>query len=107
MIGWIKKMFLKYLTEKQEPLFHGAMVQRAFYIPFTVWDRLSAEGNHTLIETLRRVERKEEGYGTIIIPANGFSKDPETNRAVIEWLQEKGVLVYNPQQEIKELSETL
>ena len=52
-----------------------------------IWSRLVEEDNHDLIEKLRRVERKEGGYGTIVVPAEGFSKNSKTHQMVIDWLE--------------------
>ncbi len=64
-----------------------------------VWIALTFEGNTDLIKLLNRVERKEEGYGTVIIPQAGFSSDDDVHNAVLQWLKGKGVNVYSPHNE--------
>jgi len=82
--------------------------KRAVYSPQSVWDRLAIEGEHALIATLHKVEKGESGYGTLIEPDTGYSKDPVTNDLVKRWLdtQEK-VLVYNIRREVTELEQAL
>jgi len=84
-----------------------APTRKANFQPRTVWDRLTAEGNHELIHKLQKVERRETGYGTIVIPKEGFSKDPETHAAVIAWLDEQKTLALNPSREVAELEISL
>lgn len=97
----MKKLFMKLWGEESS-------TKRAVYQPQTVWDRLSIEGQHSLITTLHRIEKGASGYGTLIEPDTGYSKDPITNEMVKTWLgtQEK-VLVYNIKQEIMELEQAL
>jgi hypothetical protein len=100
----IRHMYLR----ASEALRGGAMGKRGTYEPQTVWDLLAAEGNHTLINTLHKVERRETGYTTIIIPTEGFSKDRRTHEAVVEWLKNHCTNEpYSPAQEVKELSLSL
>lgn len=72
-----------------------------------VWETLLLEGQYDLIEKLRRVERGEGGYGTIVVPAEGFSKNKKTHNLVIGWLSEKGVNILDTRKEEAELKETL
>lgn len=72
-----------------------------------VWGVLLAEGNHDLIRTLRRVEKKEGGYGTIVTPEEGFSKKSHTNELVLDWLKKQKVNVLDLQKEKEELRSAL
>jgi hypothetical protein len=81
--------------------------RRALYESKTVWDLLAAEGNHPLIATLRRVEQKEPGYQTVIIPERGWSTNKEIDDAVNDWLKTQGVNAWSPSQEITELERSL
>ncbi len=72
-----------------------------------IWRRLACEGKFDVIELLKRVEKEEGGYGTIIIPSGGFSNDEITNRLIIMWLEKKDVNVYSVEEEIKEYEEAL
>jgi hypothetical protein len=60
-----------------------------------LWERLAEEGNFELIEKLRRVEKGELGYGTIVVPHDGFSEEDETHNLVLDWLEEHGVNILN------------
>jgi hypothetical protein len=73
----------------------------------TVWDMLAADGKYDLIRRLQRVERGEPGYGTMIIPEGGWSRDPGTNDRVLCWLKDRHVNVWSPTQEIAELEQSL
>jgi len=100
----IKQIFLscvEAVRDKDEPY------PRVEYRVKTVWDRLAAENNNELITRLRRVEKGESGYGTIIIPAGGWSKNEITNDVVLAWLKVRDINVYSPAKEIAELEQTL
>lgn len=99
----IKWMYLK----ASEALKGGAMGRRTRYEPRTVWDLLAAEGNYTLITTLKKVERREAGYETMIIPERGYSKDPKTHEAVVKWLESHCENSYSPVQEVREMEQSL
>jgi hypothetical protein len=73
----------------------------------TVWDMLAADGKYDLIRRLQRVERGEPGYGTMIVPEGGWSRDPGTNDRVLCWLKDHRVNVWSPAQEIAELEQSL
>jgi hypothetical protein len=100
----IKQIFLscvEAVREKEEPY------RRAQYRVKTVWDRLAAENKHELIAKLRRVENGKAGYGTIIVPAGGWSKNESTTDAVMAWLKVRDINVYSPAKEIVELEQAL
>lgn len=71
----------------------------------TMWGRLEKEGRYSLISKLKAVERKEAGYGTIVVPDKGFSEDPVTHDMVIKWLIERQVNIINPKKLIKGLED--
>lgn len=106
MFHWIRFMFLKFLNEHPN-LTRGGPVHRINFTPQSVWDLLAAENQLALIDRLRRVERGEPGYRTVLIPNEGFSKDPKVHQAVLDWLRDHNVNVYNCAQEIAELADTL
>jgi hypothetical protein len=102
----VKELFLRFLNEHPEfgePTKHMRISTKSE----SVWELLVQEDNHDLIEKLHKVERKEKGYGTIVVPKDGFSKNGTTNQAVIDWLEEHDVNVLDPQKEISELKEAL
>jgi hypothetical protein len=74
-----------------------------------IWCRLAIANEIDLICLLRKVETREKGYSTIIIPDNGFTKDKELNDMIIQWLKSQNVNTppYNSKQEVKELTESL
>jgi len=63
---------------------------------FTLWEKLALEGNFKLIEKLRKVERGELGYGTIVVPEKGFSESDKTHNTVLNWLEERNINILNP-----------
>lgn len=60
-----------------------------------LWARLAGEGRLEVLEKLQHVERSDAGYGTIVVPAKGFSDSDRTHNCVIEWLRKKNVNVLN------------
>jgi len=77
--------------------------RRAEYTPQTVWDMLAAEGNLSLIERLKMVEQRYPGYGTMVVPEEGYSDDDDTHNAVIDWLRAHDVNVLNTRTTIARL----
>ena len=61
-----------------------------------IWGSLVFEGNHDLIRKLHRVEKDEPGFGTIVVPREGFSSNDETHNMVIRWLKSHNVNILNP-----------
>lgn len=101
----IKQIYLgcvEALREKESPT-----LTKRCYRAQTVWDMLAAENNHDLINKLRHCERRDPGYETIIIPDKGWSKNEETNDAVMTWLRLHDINVYSVSKEIEALSNTL
>jgi len=72
-----------------------------------IWRRLACESKHELIKILKRVEKEEGGYGTIIVPPDGFSCDEITHNLIINWLENKGVNVYSVENEVEKLKDAL
>ena len=72
-----------------------------------IWERLTLEGNHDLIAKLHYVEQGEAGFGTIVVPVEGFSEDDDTHNAVLDWLREHNVNILNPGREITILTKAL
>lgn len=73
----------------------------------TLWEKLAMEGKFDLIEKLRRVEVGEAGYGTVIVPPEGFSERDEVHNLVLDWLDEQGVNVLNVGLEVARLQKAL
>lgn len=71
------------------------------------WILLAAEGNDKTLRLLQKVEQKQPGYSTIIIGPNGFSENDDTHNAVLNWLRDRNVMVYSPQNEIYHLNKSL
>ena len=61
-----------------------------------LWARLAGEGRLDVLSRLTGVEKGVAGYGSIRVPAEGFSDNDRTHNAVIEWLRKKHVNVVNP-----------
>jgi hypothetical protein len=72
----------------------------------SVWDRLASQGNYALLEKLHYVELEIPGFSTVVVPAKGFSDDPETHNAVLAWLREHHVNIHNPSLMIARLERT-
>lgn len=70
-----------------------------------LWNTLVEAQEFALLERLREIEK--QGYGTIIMPSKGFSKDDTINNMVIDWLRLKDILVYSPESEIMEAERAL
>lgn len=61
----------------------------------TLWNRIVGEGNLELLSRLNRVEKREAGYATIVVPKEGFSDNDDTHNMVLDWLEARGVNVLN------------
>jgi hypothetical protein len=64
------------------------------YTP-TLWELLALEGRHDLLTTLHHVELKTPGYGTVIVPEEGFSENTDTHNMVLNYLKIQGVMTLN------------
>ena len=60
-----------------------------------LWGRLAGEGNLELLSRLNRIEKREAGYGTVVVPKEGFSDNDDTHNMVLDWLEARGVNVLN------------
>jgi hypothetical protein len=60
-----------------------------------LWLQLTTEGKFDLIRKLGRVENREPGYGTIIVPSEGFSDRDETHNMVLDWLKAHNINILN------------
>lgn len=72
-----------------------------------IWTALALEGNNELLRKLHRIENKEPGFGTVIVPRYGFSQNDETHNMILRWLKGKGVNVWSPLNEIANLEYAL
>lgn len=72
-----------------------------------LWKTLLEENKHDLINKLRKVEKREEGYGSIVIPKNGFSENLSTHFAVVSWLKDKGINIIDTNKIIDDLEKSL
>jgi len=72
-----------------------------------LWTRLALEGRHALLNKLRRAERREPGFGTIVVKKEGFSDDDETHNLVLKFLRQSSVCVFNPGLEVTRLERAL
>lgn len=72
-----------------------------------LWSLLLLEENHKLIKKLRHIEKKEIGWGTIVMPKEGFSKNKKTHKEVLKWLKKRKINILDVKKEIKELNEAL
>lgn len=70
--------------------------ERGYFRAETLWDRLISEGNLDLISKLHNVEAGLPGYGTIVVPHEGFSEDDTTHNMVLEYLQSHDINILNP-----------
>jgi len=61
----------------------------------TLWNRLFAEGKIELTNKLRKVELQEPGYGTIVMPDEGFSESDATHNLVVDFLDAHNVNIVN------------
>lgn len=61
-----------------------------------LWLTLASEGKYELITKLHRAQNKEEGYSTIIIPTEGFSKNDTTHNQVLKWLKKNKIKTFDP-----------
>lgn len=80
---------------------------RVSYSPRNLWDRLATEGRHDLITTLRHVELNTPGYGTIIVPPEGYSQDDTTHNMVLDYLNHHHINILNVQLTIEKLTRAL
>jgi hypothetical protein len=73
----------------------------------TLWEALWLDGNYDLIDKLYLAEIKTPGFGTIIVPREGFSSHDRIHNAVLDWLHSHEINVCNPSLEITKLTRAL
>lgn len=59
------------------------------------WLDLVLEGNFALIERLKKAERKEPGFTTVVVHREGFSPNDATHNKVLNWLHKHNINVHN------------
>jgi len=72
-----------------------------------LYNTLSEEGNLKLINLLKKVDSKEPGYGTVIVPKGGFSLNTKTHAMVICWLKDRNINIVDVDKEISDLENSL
>lgn len=72
-----------------------------------LWESLIAEGKHDLVKVLNHVENKDAGFGSIVVPADGFSKSKEIHNSVMVWLKERDINIVDVKREISDLKNSL
>jgi hypothetical protein len=68
-----------------------------------LWLTLASEGRFELIEKLQKAFNGVPGYGTIVVPQEGFSEVDRTHNMVIRSLKEHGVSIHDTLFEIGNL----
>jgi ribosomal protein L10 len=68
-----------------------------------LWFLLLKSDRTDLIKILQKVEKKEPGYGSIVVPEGGFIEDEKINDMILSWLKERNVNIINVKEEIKSL----
>jgi hypothetical protein len=103
----IRQMYLKVTQALRE----GGSIENPDIHPLIeprdVWARLTEEGNHDLIKTLHRIERKDPGYSTIVTHKEGWSNNDATHNAVLSWLRAHDVNILNVGKEVECLTRAL
>ena len=72
-----------------------------------LWELLVEDGKHDLVKILQHVENKDIGYGSIVMPAQGFSEDDNIHNMVLDWLLERNINIVNVGHEIACLKRSL
>lgn len=70
-----------------------------------LWEMLTEAGEWKLLETLH--DFLKHSRTVMIMPRGGFSTNDEIHNMVITWLRAKGVLLFNPRNEIMMLENSL
>jgi len=73
---------------------------------FSIWDTLLEFEEFSLIKKVFRASVGDPGFGTLAVPKGGFCSYPNVNKAVIQWLEYKGVNVLDVNKEIEDLEES-
>ena len=98
----VEKQFMNELIHQCQ--FMLVLLKSHVYRTGTVWRRLVEEGNHTWVGKLAIVERY--GIGTVIVPKDGISSNPQTNKKVITWLHKNKVRTLCVEDEIQKLEQS-
>jgi hypothetical protein len=108
MISIMFKYFTKYLHE------HGFFNQECEMTTEPekistdeLWAALIEEDKHDLVKILNRVENKDAGFGSIVVPKEGFSKNKDIHISVINWLKDRGVNIIDVKNEESDLEKSL
>ena len=72
-----------------------------------LWAILIEKDKNNLVKVLQRVESKEAGYGSIVVPEKGFTNDDKINAMILSWLKERDVNVIDVKEEVKALESSL
>lgn len=72
-----------------------------------LWSLLLQEGNHKLIDKLRRAEKREPGFTTIVVPPEGFSENISTHYVVMSWLKKKKINIVDVNKILDDLTKSL
>lgn len=68
-----------------------------------LWISLLKAGEFDLIQRLSKVESKQCGYESIVVPTNGFCRDNDLNEKIISWLKKKRANIINVKKIVEEL----
>lgn len=60
-----------------------------------LWSILWLDNKFDLIKKLQHVEYGTPGFGSIVVPLEGFSENDAVHNLVLRWLEERGVNVVN------------
>lgn len=72
-----------------------------------IWDILIGDKKYDLIKVLKHVENKEPGYGSVVVPKNGFSSNKKIHCLVLSWLKERNINIVDVDNEIACLKDSL
>ena len=72
-----------------------------------LWKLLVEYGEHELLHKLNVIEKNK--IGSVIVPsgAKGFSYRDDIHNMVIRWLKLKGINVWNPENELIRIEESI
>lgn len=70
-----------------------------------LWEMLVEAGEWKLMEKLRASLKFD--YRVMITPRGGFSANDEIHNTVLTWLRARGIMVYNPENEVMLLESSL
>ena len=103
------QLFMKHFTGCG--LFHKKpkkyMIAKNKEKPEDLINILRGLGKNRLANTLEHIENKDGGYGSIVVPKDGFTNREDVNDRIMSWLKTKGVNIVNVQSEIAALESSL